>query len=90
MILIGIEHHTQRQAKQFPPPTSSGNTVSHTKVLKLDMDPNKDMPVECFMMCNDTCKSWTFDEISGNCELHFDAPRMNGHNETQSSGVKVG
>ncbi len=41
------------------------------------------------MMCGDGCKSWTYNESSRECLVHKDAPRMNGHDDKCSSGVKV-
>ncbi len=88
----GLEHRTQRVADQFPPNLNrydSSHASPPTEVHQLTVQPDKDMSIECFMMCGDGCKSWTYNKSSSECLVYKDTPRMNGHNDNCSSGVKV-
>ncbi|XP_064405275.1 uncharacterized protein LOC135350425 [Halichondria panicea] len=89
---IGLEHRTQRVADQFSPNLNSYDSSYASppaEVHQLTVQPDKDMSIECFMMCGDGCKSWTYNKSSSECLVYKDAPRMNGHNDNCSSGVKT-
>jgi hypothetical protein len=83
---LGLEPHTQRMARQM---SQNVSTSSNPDYLSAKAQTSS-IPLECFMECNsnDSCKSWSFDDVSKTCYV-FDEVYLNGHHDNSFAGVKV-